>query len=248
MFTTGVHAWLYLAVACHGLAWLLYALRRKGTGRAVLAVGFVLQSLYLAGRGWLGDVFIPNPIVEGPFLLPWCLAAIALVRSAVKPDAGQGGIMALVVIFSIFSLFYAKGMIPPTPKKMTAWAILFFLSESMAHALFYISALLALMSLMGKQSAGSYTSWLVWGFVAYTVAQVTGAIWCFVGWGNTFSWGARHLGSAAIWTFFAATLHLPLIAGWRSKGAVMAVVGSVLVFYISYSSYLHEMRFLRVGG
>jgi ABC-type transport system involved in cytochrome c biogenesis permease subunit len=80
------------------------------------------------------------------------------------------------------------------------------------------------------------------------VAQVTGAIWCFVGWGNTFSWGARHLGSAAIWTFFAAALHLPLIRGWKSKSAAMAVAGGVLVFYISYSSYLREMQFMRVGG
>ena len=248
MFTTGVHAWLFSAVGCHGLAWLLYTCRRPVAGRTVLAVGFLLQSLYLLGRGWLGDVFLPNPIVEGPFLLPWCLALIALSRSVRNIHARQGGMVALVVIFSVFSLLYAKGMIPPTPKKITVWATLFFLSESMAHALFYVSAWFALLALLGRPSADSYSAWLVWGFVAYTVAQVTGAIWCFVGWGNTFSWGARHLGSAAIWTFFAATLHLPLIAGWRSKSPVLAVAGGVLVFYVSYSSYLNEMRFLRVGG
>ena len=214
----------------------------------MLAVGFLLQSLYLIGRGWLGDVFIPNPIVEGPFLLPWCLALIALAGSLARPDARRGRVMALVVIFTLFCLFYAKGMIPPTPKKLSAWAILFFLSESMAHALFYISAWFALLSLIGKLPADRYAAWLVWGFVAYTVAQVTGAIWCFVGWGNTFSWGQRHLGSAAIWIFFAATLHLPFITRWKSKSAVMAVAGGLMVFYISYSGYLYEMRFLRVGG
>jgi hypothetical protein len=248
MFTTGVHGWLYAAVGCYGIAWGFYACRRQWLGRAVLAIGFLFQSLYLIGRGWLGDVFLPNPIVEGPFLLPWCLALITLVRSMVKPDARQGRAMALVVIFSIFSMFYAKGMIPPTPKKLSVWAILFFLSESMAHALFYIGAWSALLCLIGKETGNRYFSWLAWGFVVYTIAQVTGAIWCFVGWGNTFSWGGRHLGSAAIWTFFAASLHLPLIARWRSKSAAFAVVGGLLVFYVSYSGYLHEMQFLRVGG
>jgi hypothetical protein len=56
------------------------------------------------------------------------------------------------------------------------------------------------------------------------------------------------VGSAAIWTFFAASLHLPLIGRWRSKSAAMALVGGLLVFYISYSGYLREMQFSRVGG
>lgn len=248
MFTTGVHAWLYAAVGFYAIAWGLLGWRRQSWGRIALAAGFILQSLYLIGRGWLGDVFLPNPIVEGPFVLPWCLALIVLVRSMVRPDDRLGGLAALVVMFSVFSLFYAKGMIPPTPKKITVWAMLFFLSESLAHALFYISAWVALMCLVGKEPQDRYFSWLAWGFVVYTVAQVTGAIWCFVGWGNTFSWGARHLGSAAIWTFFAGSLHLPLIGRWRSKSAAMALVGGLLVFYISYSGYLHEMQFSRVGG
>ncbi len=248
MFTTGVHGWLVAAVGCYGLAGILYAFRRQSMGRVVLAVGFLLQSLYLIGRGWLGDVFIPNSMVEGPFLLPWCLAAIALVRSLTKPGEGMGGAMALVVLFSLFSVFYAKGMIPPTPKKLSAWAVSFFLSESLAHALFYTGALIAFVSLIRREPSNGYFLWVAWGFIVYTIAQVTGAIWCFVGWGNTFSWGSRHLASAAIWTFFAASLHLPFIAGWKSKRAVMAVAGGVLVFYLSYSGYLAEMRFARIGG
>ena len=248
MFTTGVHGWLIAAFGIHCVAWGLFAWRRQTSGRIVLAVGFLLQSLYLIGRGWLGDVFVANPIVEGPFLLPWCLALITMVRSVIHPEARLGGPLALIVIFSAFSLFYAKGMIPPTPKKLSGWAIAFFLTESMAHALFYTATLAALLAMAKKAPANAYFSWLAWGVVLYTVAQVTGAVWCFMGWGNTFSWGQRHLGSAAIWTFFAACLHLPLIAGWKTKGPILAVVGGVLVFYISYSSYLQEMRFVRVGG
>lgn len=248
MFTTGVHGWLYGAAGCYGLAWALSACRQPATGRAALAAGFLLQSLYLIGRGWLGGVFIPNPLVEGPFFLPWCLALIALVQSFTKSKAALPWILAMVAIFTLLSVLYAKGMIPPTPKKLSVWAVLFFMSESMAHALFYTAALYAFFGIVRKESANGFHLLLVWGFIAYTVAQVTGAVWCFVGWGNTFSWGARHLGSAAIWTFFAAALHLQFIPNWKRKNVFVTIAGAVLVFYISYGHYFKEMHFQRVGG
>jgi hypothetical protein len=248
MFTTNVHGWLYVAAGCYLLAWVLVVCRQIGVGRWVLAVGVLLQGLYLIGRGWLGDIFIPNPIVEGPFFLPWCLALIALVRSITKPQQALPWMVSLVVIFSFLSVFYAKGMIPPTPKKITLWAVSFFASESIAHALLYSAALYALLGRVRKDLADSFHPLLIWGFVAYTLAQVTGAIWCFVGWGNTFSWGARHLGSAAIWTFFAASLHLQFIPVWKRKNAFMVIAGAILLFYISYGHYFHEMHFQRVGG
>jgi hypothetical protein len=226
----------------------LYIAGRQAAGRVVLAAGVLLTGLYLIGRGWLGDVFIPNPIVEGPFFLPWCLALIALVRAIAKPQSGLTWMLGLVVIFSILSAFYAKGMIPPTPEKITFWALLFFTSESLAHALFYSAALYAFLELTGKDLGNSFHPLLVWGFVVYTMAQVTGAVWCFVGWGNTFSWGNRHLLSAAIWTFFAASLHLQFIPGWKRNNAFMVIAGAVMLFYISYGSYFHEMHFQRVGG
>ena len=248
MFTTGVHAWLYAAVGCYAAAWLSFACRRRAPGILALAAGFILQSLYLIGRGWLGGVFIAHPVVEGPFLLPWCLALIAVVRALIAPKAPMGGLLAMVGIFSLFCLFYSKGMIPPSPKRQSVWAISFFISESMAHALFFTGAWMAVMSIAGKAPANAYHTWLVWGFSLYTVAQVTGALWCFVGWGNTFSWGSRHLNSAAIWIFFAACLHLQLIPRWKKKNALLTVAGGLLVLYVSYGNYLNEMGRLRVGG
>ena len=248
MFTTGVHAWLYWATGCYFTAFILCCYHMQRTGRAALVAGFISQSLYLLGRGWLGDLFIPNAIFEGPFFLPWCLALISLVRSVKKPCGNLGGALALLVVFSLFSVFYAKGLIPPTPKKTTVWALLFFISESMAHAMFYTGGLYAFFSIVGKHTTNGFHSWVVWGFIAYTVAQVTGAFWCFIGWGNTFSWSARHLSSAMIWTFYAACLHLKFIPGWKRKAAVLTIAGAALVFFISFSSYIHEMSFLRVGG
>jgi hypothetical protein len=248
MFTTGVHTFLYSTVACYvaALIFNIFKVRRVDTG--LLITGFALQSLYLLGRGWLGDVFIPNPIFEGPFFLPWCLSVIPLVQALKKPDSNWGLTLFLAIVFTILSALYAKGMIPPTPKKLSIWALLFFMSESAAHALFYTGALYGFLSIIGKDKVNGFHSCIVWGFIAYTVAQVTGAVWCFVGWGNTFNWGARHLGSATIWTFYAGALHLKFIPGWKKRSALFALAGAVLVFILSYSSYLREMSFLRIGG
>ena len=248
MFTTGAHSWLSAAAGCYCLALIFCFFRKETAGRALVAAGFGLHSLYLVGRGWLGGVFIPNPILEGPFYLPWCLALIAAASGLKKEKHIMSWVLVLVVIFSLISLFYAKGMIPPTPKKLSAWAPLFFALESMAHALFYAGAILACAALAGKDRSSRFTSFVVWGFITYTAAQVTGAIWCFEGWGNTFSWGTRHLGSAAIWTFFAAVLHLQFIAKWKRKSAFFVIAGGVLVFFISYGNYFHEMYFPRIGG
>jgi len=248
MFTTGVHAWLYGATGCYFIAFTLYCRRGHRTARAALVAGFILQSLYLLGRGWLGDIFIPNAIFEGPFFLPWCLALISLAQSVKKQGSRPTGALALLVVFSLFSVFYAKGIVPPTPKKSTVWALLFFMFESAAHALFYTGALYAALSFVEKKRSDNFYLWVIWGFIAYTIAQITGALWCFLGWGNTFSWGARHLGSAAIWTFYAACLHLKFISNWREKTALLAIAGAALVFFISYGNYLHEMSFHRIGG
>ncbi len=249
MFTTGAHEYLYAATGCYLFAFLFYLIQKKRIFIAVLFTGFLIQSLYLTGRGWLGGVFIPNAIFEGPFFLPLCIAMIILVQSIKKPDTPLGANLVLLIIFTLFSVFYAKGIIPPTPRKTTIWAIFFFVSESLAHALFYIGAVFAGSLFFHKDnSTDYYHSLVILGFVTYTVAQVTGAIWCFLGWGNTFSWGSRHLSSAAIWTLYAGYLHLKFILRWTKWSAGLAIGGAVFVFIISYGNYLHEMRFLRIGG
>lgn len=249
MFTTGVHEYLYAATGCYLLALLLYLIQKKRIAIAVLFTGFLIQSLYLTGRGWLGGLFIPNAIFEGPFILPLCIALIILTQSIKKPDIPCTANLVLLIILTLFSVIYAKGIIPPTPRKTTIWAILFFGSESIAHALFYVDAVFAGSWFFHNDKSIDHYHWLlILGFIAYTVAQVTGAIWCFLGWGNTFSWGSRHLSSAAIWTLYAGFLHLKFILRWTKWSAGLAIGGAVFVFIISYGHYLHEMSFFRIGG
>jgi ABC-type transport system involved in cytochrome c biogenesis permease subunit len=248
MFTTGNHLFLYMAIGLFAVSFLLYLLKTRAAGFIVLISGFVMYSLYLAGRGWLAGVFIPNPVVEGPYLLPWCLAVISIFAVA-RGDEQSGLMLVPLLAFSAGALFYVRGIIPPTPNKLTPWATAFFVTEVFAHALFYAGAFRGAVFLAQKERADAFQGYLVWGFVFYSVAQVTGAIWCYLGWGNTFQWGPRHMSSACIWLIYAAYLHLRFIPGWNGgRRAWYSIAASAALLALSWSSYLHEMTFPRIGG
>ena len=249
MFTTGIHLYLYLAGGLYGAAFLLYLLSKQRAAFLLLITGFIINFLYLLGRGWLGGIFFPNPVFEGPFLLPCCIALVSLVMRTANRDSQWARLLLPAFIFSLFAMWYAKGMIPPTPKKITPWATAFFLTESMGHALFYSGALLALAALVKRETTDAFHDPVVWGFLIFSVSQVTGAVWCYTGWGNTFRWGPRHMTTAAIWLTYAAYLHLRYISGWNmKKRAVYVIIAAGITLFGSFGSYIHEMNFPRIGG
>ncbi len=248
MFTTGQHIYLYLTAGCYAAAFLC-CFKSKRVGVSFLSTGLILHLLYLLGRGWLGGVFIPNALVEGPFFFPFCVSGLALYAAGRQDDRSWNWLILTAFLFTLLAIMYAKGIIPPTPNKVIGWAILFFVFECMAHALFISGAVCAAVVLITKKEDAFFHQYIVWGFVAYSISQVIGALWCYIGWGNTFNWSDRHLGSAAIWTLYAAYIHLKFLPEWYSrKKAGFAVAAAAFVLLISISGYIKEMYFPRVGG
>lgn len=248
MFTTGNHLFLYIAAVIFAASFVLYLIKARSAGLVLFLGGFILYSLYLAGRAWLAGIFFPNPMVEGPYLLPWCIGVIALLMAARRDDR-WGLVLVPLLLFSAFALYYARGIIPPTPNKLTPWIIAFFIPEVFAHSCFYCGALFAVLLLAGREQTETFHRFMVGGFILYSIAQVTGAYWCYLGWGNTFQWGARHMSSAAIWLICAAYLHLKYVPGWSGRRrAWFAIAAAVAVLAVSCSSYLREMNFPRIGG
>jgi hypothetical protein len=249
VFTTSNNFYLYLVFSIYLAAWGVTLGRRLRSGLVLLGVGILVHGAYLLGRGWLGGVFIANPVVEGPFFIPFCLAIMACIGGVLNYDGNWKNILPLVLFFTLLSIGYAKGMIPPTPKKLSVWALLFFISESIAYACFYIGAVYAALSLAERNGSGLFRPFIVWGFVAYTISQVTGAVWSYVGWGNTFNWSPRHLSSASIWMLYLAILHIKYISGWSIKReTLLSVISGVYLFIVSYLHFLKEMDFPRIGG
>jgi ABC-type transport system involved in cytochrome c biogenesis permease subunit len=248
MFTTGNHFYLYIAAGLYAVALLLYCFRAPRVSFPIFFAGFIINILYLIGRGWLGGVFLLNPIVEGPFLLPCCIALVALLRRA-GGDEDWGLVLIPTILFALFSLWHAKGIIPPTPQKITLWAVGFFITEVSAHACFYCGAFLGLIDLLRKRNGVSFHPYIVWGFVLFSISQIVGAVWAYLGWGNTFSWGPRHMTTAGIWVMYAAYLHLRFMPEWGVKRrAVFAVIAGCILLFFSLDHYIHEMNFPRIGG
>lgn len=245
-----IHWLFYGATALYLLAAALVFLKKPRLSLAGLLAGFTVHTAYMVSRGWIGGTFVPNGITDSVYLLPWGIAAVLITLYMVqKRDDILYGLV-LLSLFTLFAVYYPDGMIPPTPRKLTLWAQAFFFSEILAHALFYCAGFFGLLSIMKKERwEFNITTMLVWGFVFYSIAQVTGAVWCYKGWSALFKWSPRHMQSATIWLLYANFVHLKYIPGWTArKKAFYAVAAAVVVLVFTMGSYLHEMSFPRIGG
>ncbi|MCU0846188.1 MAG: cytochrome c biogenesis protein CcsA [Spirochaetes bacterium] len=245
-----IHVLLYAAAALYAAAFILHLFKNGRVAFISLCTGFALHTVYQVSRGWITGIFIPNGMFDGVFLLPWGMAlAVILMKFLSDREIAWESAAAPVFLFALFALAYPKGLIPPTPNKLTVWANVFFLSEVTGQACFYLAAWFAAVGIATKRESNGYHSLIVWGFVLYSIAQVTGAVWAYLGWATTFRWGSRHLQSAVIWCYFAAYLHLRFLPRWgvREK-SYYAAVGSLVVMMNSFGSHLHEMGFPRIGG
>ena len=241
---------LYASFMLYILSLLFVLVKRNRISLAALACGFVIHTIFLVARAVSGDVFIPGAIFQGVFLLPWsmavCVILIMYFRSLERPS--ESGII-FVILFTGLSMLYPLGIVTPMPNKITAWAYSFFFTEVCAQACFLLGGWFAIKCLLEGDGQDIVRRLLSWGFVLYTVAQITGAIWAFLGWGTTFRWSTKHLQSAVIWIYYANYLHMRYMPDRSDKQQQWyAVAGSLLVAYCIFNYYFNEMTFARIGG
>jgi len=239
------------AAVCYAAGLLALVLRRPWPARVLQAAGILLHLVFLALRSWTFGFFAPMAALEEPFLLPLVVSLIAFALSCSRPPnrAATLLVLGLAAAFAAASLFFPRGLIPPNPISGSAYAPLFFLTEITAHALFYAAAAVAVVFIVRKGEFEPCHSLATWGFVSYTVAQVTGAIWCNLGWGAPFQWNNRHLQSAAIWVFYALYLHLRYVNGWTPARRAWAIAsGGLLTMAFWLMGLLAEFAQPRIGG
>jgi hypothetical protein len=241
---------LYLAAGAYAGSVAFFLLKKRRLAGLFFICGFILHTISQAGRGWFIGIFTPIGILEGVFFLPWCLASLTAVLSFFKKDRDL--ILSSIIpvfFFSLIALFYPNGVFPPSPNMQTIFSPLFFVFEGLAHACFVLGAWFALGYLRRREEAWSFDNLIVWGFIFYSIAQVTGALWSYLGWASLFNWNNRHLQSAAIWCFYAAYVHLRYLSGWdMNRKAAFSLAGFALVFILSYLGHLTEINMPRLGG
>jgi hypothetical protein len=241
---------LYLAAGGYILSLVAFSLRKEPLTAICFYGGFLLHTVSQVSRGWFIGVFTPNAIFEGVFFFPWCLAFLTLCLRVIKRDARLTySTLIPILLFLLFTFFYPKGIIPPSPYVQTVFSPLFFVFEVLAHACFFLAGWFALRYLYDRKEAAFFDSIAIWGFILYSTAQVIGAVWCYLGWASLFNWSERHLQSASVWCFFAAYIHLRFIPLFdMKKKAWFALAGFILVLFFSFFSNVREMNMSRLGG
>jgi hypothetical protein len=241
---------LYLGAIGYAVSLALYFFKKTDGADILLCVAFLSHTVSQVTRGWFIGIFSPHALVEGVFFLPWCLALFAVSLRFTRNDSRISySIQYLLLLSLTFALLYPKGVIPPSPLSQTVFSPLFFIFEVTGHACFILGGWFALRFLKGRGEAGLYESFLIWGFISYSIAQVTGAIWCYQGWGTIFNWSERHLQSAALWCYYAAYLHMRFLSSMESKKrAWFSLAGVLLVVLFSYGGHLREIHMPRLGG
>ncbi len=249
--TSGIGIQIFpIVIGLYGAGLLARLWRRPRIMLFLLGLGFTLHTLFIINRSLLIGIWIPNPLFETVFFLPWCLALISLGLTYFSKDASLSeGLLIPIVILSLATLLFPTGVIPPGPKTQTIFSVLFFMFEVLGQACFIAGSSLAILNLIKREPARIFHSFLVWGFIFYSIAQVLGAYWAYLGWATPLHWSNRHLQSASLWCFYAALLHLRYRSIWNLKTeARFSLFGLFLVLLYGYGGLFTEAAIPRIGG
>ncbi len=142
----------------------------------------------------------------------------------------------LVALSMLITLALPVQIPPPGPFTATWSSPFFFFLEVLAIACFLASGWFAWRQLRGRETDALFNSLAIWGFIFYSLAQVVGGIWSYLGWANPFHWGERHLQSAAIWCLYCGYLHTHFDRSFSPrKRAGWALSGAVIVLVVAYA-------------
>jgi hypothetical protein len=195
------------SIALYALSGILGLFGRRT--RVPLCLAFAAHCVFLVDRAIRGSDLAAWGLAEPVHLLPLCCAVPVLAGRLVNRERRHWkGAELLVAVFLMLAALYPQGFMLPAPQKIGLLPAAFFTFESLAYACFILAAWFSMRSLMGGAKNGVYHEAVVWGFIAYSIAQVAGAAWSHLGWGAPLSWNGRHLHSLALWLVYASYLHL----------------------------------------
>jgi len=200
----------------------------------------------------LGVWFI-NPVFDASYFLPWSMAAICLVMLFFSKDEKNKAIIHSMIIpvslFSALGLFFPRGIMPPGPQHQTILVSVYFSIDIIAQACFILGAWFAFFHLKGKDQDKLFNSLIAAGFIFYSISQVVGAYWAYLGWSLPMHWSTKHIQSASVWCYYAAVLHLRYFPSWNSRHeSWFALGGAMLLLVFNYSTQLSAFSIPKIGG
>jgi len=204
--------------------------------------GLILNLIFLVSRGQIGNNWYLFPMVDELYLIPAIMAAFMYPAIGKRERNEVVTIMGTLLIATFIAVIADIEPPSPTIKGKSLVASLFFLSEAISVTLFLTAGAVAAAMLPAKLPVKeSWNGLLLWGFVMFTLCQILGALWAFLGWSYPFSWSNRHLLSASIWCFYGAAIHLRYIGMNLKSKALLTILGIVPVVFMVYHHQVTEL-------
>jgi ABC-type uncharacterized transport system permease subunit len=243
-----------IATGFYLLALIFYFSRRSNISIIFLICGFSLHTIFQLSRGLYWGIWLPNPIFDLTYFLPWLMATVSLAgRFFIKDKDGKTIINSMIIpicFFCLFAFIFPREMSPHMgPKHETILVALYYSIDNIALSCFILGAWFAIFHLKGKDQGKIFNSFLIAGFIFYSISQVVGAYWAYLGWSLPMHWSTRHLQSASLWCYYAAVLHLRYLPTWNSKHeARFALAGALLLLFFVYGPQINTWISSVIGG
>ncbi|HQP32065.1 MAG TPA: hypothetical protein PLB81_12125 [Deltaproteobacteria bacterium] len=209
---------------------IVYGLGMHRMAKAGLSAGIAVNLAALLARGYIAGRWYIDQMVMEDALMPAGLALMALYLARSEDRARPRIVLIPLAACAVLMLLAPKDPAVPFLRSQTLWAPLFFLTEIISVVLFITASALAVADLVARRMVLSSRPFILWGFIAFTICQIVGGVWAYVGWSYPFSWSDRHLASAAVWCLAAALLHAdfagvePRIKAWCTALMLIPVV------------------------
>lgn len=214
-----------------------YVINRDGLAVRALFAGWLVHTLSQLSRCWRYEFFSLEGVFIASYFVPWCLASLILLLWCKQHRWRRVALSVLVPLCAIviMVIVWPPQCHHPNPFTPHLTAHLFFIFEGLSHGCFILSGWLAIQFLRGKLDVPLFNRYAVWGFVFYSITQLTGLVWTYLGWGGLFHWGTRHMHSAALWCCYCSYLHMAFVKGFDlRKKAGFAVIGAILALLLFY--------------
>ncbi|MBW2557512.1 MAG: hypothetical protein JRD69_01510 [Deltaproteobacteria bacterium] len=230
------------ALVLYAMSTVLTFFRVRHFGSFLIMAGFVVNLVALISLGYIGGDWYLFPMLDELRLIPAVMALLAypVIRGKGRNEAMT--VMGVLLLVTFIAVIVQTDPPMPSIKTKVMVASFFFLSEGVSAAFFLMSGALAFAALLVNSSVNeSWNRLVLWGFVIFTLCQILGAIWAFIGWSYPFSWSTRHLSSASIWCFYGAAIHLRYVGMNTKSKALITIVGIIPVVFMVYHHQIIEL-------
>jgi len=224
------------------------------TGRiatVLIALGFISHTIALILRVRATGHAPMASMFETLIFYSWATALVTLIVIFRYKERAPG---LLTVPVAILALAFAISRYEPgRPLNLilrTRWFESHVTLSFAAYALFTLAfsgaALYLWHSVRGEREGGNTLKkyeeiagkGVLWGFLLFSGAMISGAVWGYLAWGAYWLWEPKSIWSFILWFYYAGAMHAWYIKKWRGKGLSVATVigfGLLLFTYLGVS-------------